>query len=231
MIPLLAQIRPLKPSASALRREGLVPCVLYGYETMNTLLSCKEVPLQKTWTAAGKSTLVEIDIGKRKIPVLFYDVSYHPVTDRIAHVDFYAVNMKEEVAAEVPIHFTDLAPATKEAGVILVTPVTHVTVRALPANLPHALTVSLSSLEKIHDALHVRDIPLPNGVTILEDAETVIALAQEQRIEQEPVPVAAVEAVEGAAIPEGTEGAPPPESPNVESKEKKPAESKEKKPK
>lgn len=220
MILLSAQTRPPAPPARALRRQGIVPCILYGYETDNTLLSCKEVPLQKAFTAAGQSTLVELDIGKRKVPVLFYHVAYDPVTDKIEHVDFYAVNMKEEVEAEVPVHFTDIAPATKEVGVILVTPLTHVTVRCLPSALPHALSVSLSSLEKIHDALFVRDISLPTGVSIIEDPETVIAIAQEQRIEEEPEPVAPVEGAElGTA--EGTEATPSPATPEEQSNEKK----------
>lgn len=220
MIPLSAQVRPSKPSASNVRRAGLVPCILYGYETQNTLLSCKEVPLQKAWHAAGQSTLVELDIGKHKVPVLFYEVNYHPVTDRIAHVDFYAVNMKEEVEAEVPIRFTDTAPATKEIGVILVTPLTRVTVRSLPADLPHELSLSLAPIQKIHDALHIRDIPLPKGVTIMDAADTVIALAQEQRIEAEPEPVVPVEGAE-AGVAEGTEVAPSPATSGESSNEKK----------
>ena len=205
MVQLSAQIRPPKPSARVLRTQGIVPCVLYGHETENTLLSCKEIPLQKAFSAAGQSTLVELDIGKNKVPVLFYHVTYHPVTDRLAHVDFYAVNMKEEVEAQVPIHFTGTAPATKEVGVILVTPLTRVTVRSLPAALPHALDVSLSPIQKIHDALHVRDIPLPAGVSITDDMNTVIAIAQEQRMEEEPEPTSTAEVVEGET-PTATEG-------------------------
>lgn len=220
MIPLSAQVRPSKPSASAVRRTGLVPCILYGYETENLLLSCKEVPLQKAWHAAGQSTLVELDVGKRKVPVLFYDVSYHPVTDRIAHVDFYAVNMKEEVEAEVPIRFTDTAPATKEVGAILVTPLTRVTVRSLPADLPHELTLSLTPIQKIHDALHIRDILLPKGVTIMDNADTVIALAQEQRIEEEPETVAPAEGETAVTAEGGAEGTPPPPTPEAAPKEK-----------
>ncbi|MBI3336904.1 50S ribosomal protein L25 [Candidatus Peregrinibacteria bacterium] len=210
MIPLSAQMRLPVPSARVLRRQGVVPCILYGYKTDNTLLSCKEIPLQKAFTAAGQSTLVELDIGTHKVPALFYHVAYDPVTDNIAHVDFYAVNMKEEVEAEVPIRFTDTAPATKEVGVILVTPLTRVTVRSLPASLPHSLNISLSPLQKIHDVLYIRDIPLPAGVTITDDADTVIAIAQEQRIEEEPEPTVTAEAVEGAtpAIAEGEEAAP-----------------------
>ena len=209
-----------------MRTQGIVPCVLYGYETENSPLSCKEIPLQKAFSAAGQSTLVELDIGKNKVPVLFYHVTYHPVTDRLAHVDFYAVNMKEEVEAQVPIHFTGTAPATKEAGVILVTPLTRVTVRSLPDALPHVLNVSLSSLQNMNDVLHVRDIPLPAGVTITDDADTVIAIAQEQRIEEETTP-AAPEATESIEVAENAEGVAPVASASQET----PKDKREKKPK
>src|SRR3989338_8089304 len=114
MIPLSAALRPKTSKAAALRRTGNVPCILYGFDTDNRLLACQEIALQKTYAKAGQSTLVDLTIEDRRIPVLFYAVSYDPVSDRMIHVDFYAVNMKKEVEATVPIHFTDSAPATKE---------------------------------------------------------------------------------------------------------------------
>lgn len=188
-------------AARELRRNGKVPCVVYG-KVDNMTLVCEERDLVKAHHQAGESTVVQLDVDGKKTPVLFHVIDLDPVSDRPIHVDFYAVDMKKEVEAEVQLRFTGEAPAVKEFGAVLLHPEDMVTVRALPANLPHDLEVDLSGLMEVDAALHVSDIKTPEGVEILSDPETVIALVQAAR-EEEPEEPAAPEAVEG----EGAEGA------------------------
>lgn len=213
MIPLAVAARRQKAKASALRHTGAIPCVLYGQKVANTLLECSAPVLQKAFDRAGKSALVELSIDGegKKVPVLFRDIAFDPVTDRCIHVDFYAVDLTKEVEVPIPLRFDGVSPAVRDLAGVLVTPLDHVTVRCLPTHLPAELPVSLASLAQFGDVCTVRDIPLPPHVQILEDPAVVLATVQEQRKEEEvtPPPVAAEGVSEGAAaaIAEGAPAA------------------------
>lgn len=205
MVPLSAQARDLSVAAKVLRRSGKVPCVVYGHETKSTPIQCDLQALYKAFVRAGESTLVELDMNSKKVPVLFKDITFDPVSSDPVHVDFYAVNMKEEIETKVPVTLTGESPAVKDLSAILLTPLSEVTVKCLPSDLPHQLEVSIVSLVQFGDTVHVKDIQLPKGVAILDDADSVLATVQEPR--KEEVVVAAAPA-EGAATAEGAAAAP-----------------------
>ncbi len=121
----------------------------------------------KAYVQAGESTLVELDMDGKKLPVLFHRIDFDPVSDRIAHVDFYAVNMKEELEAPVSIRFEGESPAVKDLSAIIVTALDTVTVRCLPTNLPQNLSVDLSKLTEFGATLTIADITLPTMVMLL----------------------------------------------------------------
>jgi len=200
MLVLQASARSKDNTVKALRRAGQVPGVVYG-NADNTTIQLEEVALKKAYIKAGESSLVELDVGGKKLPVLFHAIDFDPVSDRMIHVDFYAVDMKKEVETEVHIRFSGEAPAVKELGAILVTALHAVKVRCLPANLPHDLEADLSKLAEFGSTLTVADIKVPNDVEILNAKDDVIAIAQEPRAEE-------VEEAPAAATPEGAEGAP-----------------------
>jgi large subunit ribosomal protein L25 len=179
MVALQASARDTKVKPNALRQGGKVPGVVYGHGVASRSIECDQIQLHKAFAKAGESTLVELAIGSEKIPVLFKQVDRHVVSGKEIHFDFYAVNMKEEIEAKVPVHLTDESPAVKDLAAILVTPLLEVTVKCLPANLPHALDASLSKLAQFGDTITVKDLKLGQGVKILDDAESVIALVQE----------------------------------------------------
>ncbi len=208
MISLKATARDASKKPGQMRRGGQVPCVVYGTVDQNMHLQCEEMALHKAFIQAGESTLISLEVDGKSVPVLFKDISFDTVTDREIHADFYAVNMKEEIETLVPIHFEGDAPAVKELSGIFV--VTHDTVRVkcLPSDLPHSLTVKISSLAAFHDSVSIKDIELPKGVKILDDADTVLATIQEPRAE-EVIATVAVAPTEGAAVT--AEGAAPAE--------------------
>ncbi len=102
MIPLKAVARTKEESVAVLRRKGMIPGIVYG-NAKNTMVAVEEVPLKKAYVRAGESTLVELSTGDAALPVLFHAIDFDPVSDRMIHVDFYAVDMKKEVEAEVQI--------------------------------------------------------------------------------------------------------------------------------
>ena len=204
MVALKAAARSSDTSANQLRRTGVVPGVVYG-NVENTSLQCEENALKKAYIQAGESTLVELEIGDKKLPVLFHSLDFDPVSDRLSHVDFYAVDMKKEVDASVPLRFEGESLAVKDLAAILVTPIDHVRVKALPANLPHELVVHLDSLTEFGSTITVSQLKVPDGVTVLEAGDTVVVVAQEPRAEEVEEVKAPAEGEAAAAAP-GAEG-------------------------
>ncbi len=207
-VTLKATARDQKSTAKQLRRAGTVPCVVYG-NADNAQLQCSHVDLRQAYVKAGESTLVNLDVDGKTVPVLFHQMAFDPVTGAFSHVDFYAVDMNKEVETEVALHFEGESLAVKEGG-ILVTPISHLNIRCLPKDLPHNLPVSLESLAEMHSAITIKDVKVPAGVTVLDDLELVVATVQEPRKEEEVV--AAAPAADGAAPAAGApaaEGAAP----------------------
>ena len=228
MIPLKAAARDLTVNPKVLRRQKQVPCVVYGYEAQLNV-QCPEQELHNAFRKAGESTLVDLDVDGKKIPVLFKSVDCDPVSDREIHVDFYAVNMKKDIETLVPVHFDGEAPAVKTLGGVFVIVHDHVKVRCLPQDLPHSITVSVAGLEAFHTSVSIRDLQVPSGVKLMESLETVLATVQEPRAIEVIEPVAAAAPAEGevAAPVAGAEGAPAAEggtAPTAEAQAKEKAE-------
>lgn len=175
----------------------------------NIQLQVDEKSVSKVYRQAGESTLVSLVIDGKTIPVLFQAYDPDPVSERPLHIDFFAVNMKEEVEAQVTIRLEGEAPIVKE-GAILVTAQHEVTVRCLPAHLPHDLPLDLSSLTEFGAVLTVSNLNVPDKVTIIDAPESVLVIAQQPREEEpEEVPATPEAGAEGAPAAEGAEGAPP----------------------
>lgn len=168
------------------RANGAVPAVLYGSGLKNETLQVNSRDFIKAFSQSGSTTLVDLDIEGKMHNVLIREVQYHPVLDHPIHIDFYQVRMDEVVRAEVPLKFVGEAPAVKDLGGIFVRNIDAVEVEALPRDLPHDIEVDISSLTAIDQAIHISDLQIPTGVTVLErEAEDVIALIQAPRSEAE----------------------------------------------
>lgn len=207
MIPLAAEARSKEATAKLLRKESRVPVVLYGNDVENTQLTCDYSELYRTYAKAGESVIVELDAAGKKVPVLFHELQFEPVSDKIVHVDFFAVDMKKEIEARVPLHFVGESEAVKSLGGVLVTVMDHVTVRCLPADLPQSLDIDITSLETFADALSVSDIKVPDAVTITDSEDARVATVQEPRREEvvEETPAEGEEGEEDAAEGETAE--------------------------
>lgn len=181
-----------------LRREGLVPAELYGHGLKNEHLAVPVKEFNKVFKEAGSNTVVYLMIGKEKHPALIHEVERNYVSDQIMHVDFYQVRMDEKLKAKVPLEFLGEAPAVKEFGGILNKAMSEIEVEALPADLPHRLSVDLSGLRELNQSIYVRDIKLPKGVQVSVGPETVIATIteplpeEEVKVEEAPVDLNAI---------------------------------------
>lgn len=169
-----------------LRESGYVPAVQYGNKKEAVNLSVKEIDFKKVFKAAGESTLVELVLdGKKGINVLVHDVQVDPLSGRFTHIDFYQVNMNEEIETDVALDFVGDAPAVKALGGVLVRNLDEVKVKCLPKDLPHSFSIDLTQLVDFDSQIKVSDIKLPAGVEMIETLEAIVATVMRPRTDAE----------------------------------------------
>jgi large subunit ribosomal protein L25 len=155
---------------------GQIPAVLYGMgrEALSIAIDRHDFELFMSHHAAG-STLVEMQIEGEKDPVnaMIREMQVSPLKGNILHVDFMAVSLDKPVHAVVSVRLVN-DPAGVKAGGVLTIDRHEINVEAKPAEIPEFLEVDVSALE-VGDSLHVRDVVAPAGVTILDDADGIIA--------------------------------------------------------
>jgi len=215
---LAAEHRELTGKAvSRLRKAGRLPAVVYGRgeESVNVSVDTHEFELLRKHS--GANTLVDLSVdGKKANPVLINSVQVHPVNRRPLHLDLFLVRMTEELTVDVPLVATGESVAVTQLGGTLLHPAETVRIRALPDHLPQSIEYAIEALVDFESALHVRDLVIPSDVTLLTDADEIIAKVQPPRVEVEETPVAAEgegeegaegEAADGAEGGSATEGA------------------------
>ncbi len=200
---LTVQTREKLGKAGALRKQGLIPAELYGHGLENMHLTVDAKEFKKLFKEAGENTVVTLIItgnssakpgtSGEKRPALIHDIQRDFIHDTVSHIDFYQVRMDEKITAHIPIEFVGEAPAVKEHGGLLNKSMTEIEVEALPADLPHRLTVDLSGLTALNQSAYVKDIVVPKGVRILIDLETAVATVTEKMKEEEIAPAAPVD--------------------------------------
>ena len=220
VLKLNVRIREAKGRGSSrrLRKAGEIPAVVYGRSGTNPL-AINQKDFNALWRSLdGGASLIEItdDHGKARLTTV-KDMQLDPLKDTILHVDFGEVYEGETMSATVQLHTTGNPKGVVEDGGILETTLHELPIECFPRNLPEFLEVDVSPLE-IGDSVQVSDIKLPEGVEIMEDADTVVvtvaAPISEEELEAaetiDPADVALVgeeegEAGEGETSGEGSE--------------------------
>ena len=206
-------------NAKRLRRQGLIPGVLYGKSNKAFVVGERELRVALTGPA-GLNGIVDVVIAGQKTPhhAVLKDFQQHPIRGTITHVDFHEVRLDQPIHATVLVHLVGDAPGSKLGGVVQ-----HVArelnVEALPADVPEYVEVDLGALH-VGDILRLEDVSPVAGVKFLDDpAETVIATCSMPRglADLEAEEAEAAEGEEGAAAEvsaeaaDGAEAAPPDE--------------------
>lgn len=187
-----------------LRRDGVLPANIYGKKVKSLSVQVITSDFQKVYKEAGETGLIELSVGGAKKPVLVHDVQLDPVTDEPLHADFFQVNLKEKVTANVPVEIIGIAPADKSGLGTLVQQVDEIEVEALPADLPDKFEVDVSGLEEVDSAITIADIKVSKKVEVKADLELIVAKVEPLRAEEEE-PVVVAEG-EGGVETEGEEG-------------------------
>lgn len=197
---LVAELRDAtgKGVARKLRAAGRIPAVLYGKGAESKAISVDPSALQRLLQSggAGMNTLIELRVDGTTRTVLVKELQRDPVRGRPIHTDFYLVELDQTVEVSVPIHLVGKAPGV-ELGGILDHPLREIELECLPRAIPERVEVDVSALE-IGDSIHVRDLELPEGVSVQTDANLAVASVITPAVVEEPV---AEEAVEGEEAP------------------------------
>lgn len=188
---LRAQTRQTKGKGAArtLRREGLVPGIIYGHHREPEALQIDAPALGRLLLGAHSSTLVDVTVDDRApVKALIREIQRHPLrsTD-IVHIDLYEVRADEKVAVEVAVHLTGTPDGVRNHGGVLDQQLYALEIKVLPGDIPEDIKVDVSELG-IGQSLHVSDLKVPNA-DILTDAGVTVAVVAAPRTEEEVVPV------------------------------------------
>jgi large subunit ribosomal protein L25 len=184
-----------KKATKALRNAGQVPCVLYGGD-QNVHFSAPELAFSKlVYTPNAHTVVIAIENGETYDAVL-QDIQFHPVTDRILHVDFYRLFQDKEIAMDIPVHIIGTSKGVLNGG-ILRRNRRKLRIKALPSNLPDFLEADITSL-KIGGKLYVTALE-GEDYTILHSDNTVVVQIKTAR-------TAVVDSEDEEEGEEGTEG-------------------------
>ena len=212
-----------------LRRQGITPVHLFGYDTEPMALQCETLQLKQVLKTAGKTKLVGLRVDKHRKPrnVVVREVQKNALSGELVHVDFFQVSMEEKMKVEVPVVLVGEAPALKSKTNMMVHELAAVDIECLPDRIPESIQVDISGLVEDDQSIQVKDLVLGEGVVALSNPEQVIVRIAPLKIEKvEEKPVVAEAVAEGA---EGAEAAPAAEGAPGEGKESKGSKKEEKK--
>jgi len=182
----------------ALRRAGKLPAVIYGHGIEPTAITLDARESNKVLSGVGSSTLITIDLEGEEYSVLVRDRQHHVLLRHLLHVDFQVLSMTETVRASVAVILGDEeAPAVKAFGAMIITGVESLEIECLPSDLVDRIVVEVSELESIGDSITVKDLPVPDGITILDDPTTMIVVATAPTLEEIEEPEEELEDEEG----------------------------------
>lgn len=171
------QQRPEGVNPRALRRQGLIPAALYGHNgTESVSLAIKEKEaLTLLKKASVNNTLVDVNVphiswnGK----ALIREVQSHPWKRNLYHISFFSVAAHGKIEAVVPLHIVGELDSVNRAG-IMEQLLNEVAIQCSPENIPESINVEISNMV-IGQSLHISDLPLPEGVVIMDDPGRIVA--------------------------------------------------------
>jgi len=196
----------LGKKVKALRRDGKLPAVVFGHNLETTPIVLDMHDASKILAGVGSSTLVTIKLEGKEHAALVRERQYEVLLRTLLHVDFQAVSLSETVRASVAVVLGDEdAPAVKSFGAMIIQGTESVEIECLPQDLPERIVVDVTTLENIGDSILVKDLPVLDGVRILDDPDTMIVVATslaEEVVEEEAEELELEEGVEPEVIGE-----------------------------
>jgi len=189
-----------KVATKALRNAGMVPCVIYGGDKPVHFSAEEKVFKSLVYTPNVYTVAIEVD--GQKIAAILQDIQFHPVTDRILHIDFYQLFDDKEVTMNIPVKLTGTSPGVLNGGSLRFTN-RKLRIKALPANLPDFVTADISEL-KIGNKLFVTSLFNDDYTFMHPDNTVVVQVRTSRNAEEEEEETTEEETTEAAESTEAT---------------------------
>jgi large subunit ribosomal protein L25 len=194
-----------------LRNEGKVPANIFGKDFKSTAIQLDQKDFQKTLKESGETSLIDVKIGSETHPALISNLQRDPKYDKIIHIDFHKVNLKEKITTMVPVELEGESPIAKSGEGLLLQTLNEIEVECLPTEIPSHIVIEAEGLTEIGQSVHVKDLKVAEKVEIKNDPEEVVVTVQTAEMkEEEPEPEVSPEDVEATAekgeVEEGAEG-------------------------
>ncbi|MFC1709467.1 50S ribosomal protein L25 [Candidatus Omnitrophota bacterium] len=191
---------------SVLRKSGFVPAIVYGQGESPLAIKLNRSQLIKFMHAhhGGENMVISLAVAdseknkssNREKSVLIKDIQYHPVSDEILHIDFNQISLTKTIEVKVPIEAKGEAQGVKQEGGVLTHILWELEVECLPTKIPEKIEFDVTNMN-IGDATHVKDLTIPEGITVLTDKEAIVftlaAPKKEEIVEEVPEGEAAAE--------------------------------------
>ena len=200
-----------RSAVNKIKAQGLVPACIYGGhdKPQNLTLNKREISNLLSH-ATSEHVLVDLEIadgGKTSsLLALIQEVQHHPLKRDVLHVDFHAVRADEKLHAEIPVEPFGEPAGVKNFGGILEIALHSLEVECLPKDLPELIRIDVSGLN-VGEAIHVKDIALPEGVSVRADGDLTVVRVAAPKVEVEPVAAVAAAAAGPEVIKEKKEDA------------------------
>lgn len=159
---------------NSLRKKGILPGNVYGNNYTSKTVSMSTLDFMAAYKLVKQTGVLYVKVGDESIPTLISDMQIHPITEKILHVDFRKINMKEKIETEIPVVFVGESEAVKTLNGVLITQLEHVMVEALPANLPQQIEVDITHLTEIGSSITIADLPKSDDYIFTDEPEKVI---------------------------------------------------------
>ena len=200
-----------KGHARALRRQGLIPAVLYGPETLSIPLTISTNDLEKIYQQSGTElfilNLIIKNGGTKDKTAMVKEMQVSPLTNEYLHVDFYEISMEKGITVKVPVELTGKSVGVEGGGLLQLIRY-ELEVSCLPGDIPGNIEVDVSNLE-VGDSIHVEDITVGENVTLVYDNNFTVATVVAPTLVEEEIPEEEFE--EGEEAPAEAEGQAPAE--------------------
>ena len=198
-----AEVRTLTgKKVSQLRNENKIPGSVYGPNVEPQKLTFDYRELEATLRDAGGTNVINLNIDGKTIPVLAREVQRTVLKNDILHVDFLAPDMKKTIRAEVRLQIVGQSPLVVSRKGIMLTGPNTITLEMLPSNLLNTIAVDISELDEIGDTIAVKDLPLRDGITVINDPEEMIV----KIVQPSAARAAEMEAINSALEGDGVDG-------------------------
>ncbi|MBI3297964.1 MAG: 50S ribosomal protein L25 [Elusimicrobia bacterium] len=183
-----------------LRKARKIPAVVYGGKGEPMTVTVAEKELMEGLKKGGKNAIIYLKHSKGEDAVILQELQRNVVTGQPIHADFKRIDLKEKITVKVPLHTFGEAPGVKLQGGLLEHVLRQIEVRCVPTAIPQRIEVDVSAMN-VNDAIHVRELKLPEGVEVLTKPDQVVIHVVIVKVEAEAVAAPA----EGAAAAPGAE--------------------------